>query len=72
LRPGTRLAFTQPALAIPLVQNASGALSHVGTIIITGSGFGSKTKAAPLVWDNASGNAVTDKWTGAWPSLLPG
>jgi hypothetical protein len=34
------LAFTQPALATPLVQNASGALSHGGTITITGSGFG--------------------------------
>ena len=61
-----------PALATPLVQNVSGTLSHGGTVTITGAGFGSKSKAAPLVWDNASGNAISDKWTGGWPSQLPG
>jgi hypothetical protein len=66
------LVSTPPALATPLVQNVSGTLSHGGTVTITGSGFGSKTTAAPLVWDNASGNSLNDKWTGGWPSLLPG
>ena len=66
------LMSTPAALATPLVQNVSGALSHGGTVTITGAGFGSKTKAAPLVWDNASGNSLNDKWTGGWPSLLPG
>ena len=50
------LVSTPPALATPLVQNVSGTLSHGGTVTITGAGFGSKAKAAPLVWDNASGN----------------
>jgi len=66
------LVFMPPALATPLVQNVSGTLSHGGTVTITGAGFGSKSKAAPLVWDNASGNSINDKWTGGWPSQLPG
>ena len=66
------LVSTPPALATPLVQNVSGTLSHGGTVTITGAGFGSKSKAAPLVWDNASGNSINDKWTGGWPSQLPG
>ena len=66
------LVSMPPALATPLVQNVSGTLSHGGTVTITGAGFGSKSKAAPLVWDNASGNAISDKWTGGWPSQLPG
>ena len=66
------LVSMPPALATPLVQNVSGTLSHGGTVTITGAGFGSKSKAAPLVWDNASGNAINDKWTGGWPSQLPG
>ena len=63
---------TQAALATPLVQSVGGTLNHGATITITGSGFGSKTAAAPLVWDDATGGAITDKWSGAWPTLLPG
>lgn len=63
---------THGALATPLPQGVTGALNHGATITISGSGFGSKAIAAPLAWDNASGNAVTDIWTGAWPDQLPG
>jgi hypothetical protein len=77
LRPLTLIAAlavlaTQAALAAPSVQQVSGPLDHNATITISGSGFGAKANAAPLVWDNASGNALTDKWSGAWPSSLPG
>jgi hypothetical protein len=61
-----------PALGAPLVQQVSGALDHNGTVTISGRGFGSKATATPLIWDNATGKAITDKWSGAWPNLLPG
>ena len=59
-------------LAAPSIQQVSGAMDHNGTITITGSGFGTKPTGAPLLWDNATGNSLKDKWTGAWPSELPG
>lgn len=60
------------ALAAPSVQQVGGSLDHNATITITGSGFGTKPTAAPIVWDNATGNVLSDKWDGAWPSKLPG
>jgi hypothetical protein len=64
--------LVRPALSAPVVQQITGALDHKGTITISGSGFGAKPNAAPLVWDDASGNAFLDKWDGAWPDALPG
>jgi len=61
-----------PVLGAPLVQRISGALDHNNTITINGSGFGTKANAAPLVWDNAAGDKMSSKWSGAWPNLLPG
>ncbi len=61
-----------PALSAPSVQSESGALDHNGTVTITGSGFGAKAVAAPLVWDNATSKSIHDKWSGAWPDALPG
>ena len=66
------LASIAPALSAPAVQQVSGALDHNGTISISGSGFGSKAGAAPVVWDNATGSAMSDRWDGAWPYLIPG
>lgn len=66
------LASVEAVLGAPVVQQVSGPFDHNATITISGSGFGSKTTAAPLVWDNASSNSLTDKWSGAWPSQLPG
>jgi hypothetical protein len=66
------LASTEAVWGAPVVQQVSGPLDHNATITISGSGFGSKSTPAPLVWDNASGNALTDKWSGGWPSMLPG
>jgi hypothetical protein len=60
------------ALSAPVVQQVSGTFDHKGTITIRGTGFGSKPTAAPLVWDDATGNTILDKWDGAWPNLLPG
>jgi hypothetical protein len=58
------------ALGAPSVSDISGALTHGNTVTISGSGFGAKITAAPVVWDDAStGTLLTDngKWSGAWP-----
>lgn len=60
------------ASAAPSVTHVSGTLNHKSTITISGSGFGSKATAHPLVWDDASTGSITDKWDGAWPTQLPG
>ena len=65
-------AGMQASLATPLPVSVSGTLNHGATVTISGSGFGAKATAAPLVWDNATAGAVTDLWTGAWPNELPG
>jgi len=57
--------------SIPVIRSATGALSHQGAVTITGSGFGTKPQAAPLVWDDASGTNVLDKWSGYWPTAAP-
>jgi hypothetical protein len=66
------VAGTVPALSAPVIQQVSGALNHKGTITISGSGFGSKASATPLVWDDATGSNISDKWDGAWPNRVPG
>lgn len=63
---------TQAAMSAPVVQAVSGPLDHNGTITVSGSGFGPKATAAPLVWDNGSGTNLKDKWGDGWPNQLPG
>jgi hypothetical protein len=65
-------AWSGFAAATPQVQSVAGTLDHGAVITLTGSGFGSKPTAAPLAWDDATGNAITDIWSGAWPNKLPG
>ena len=63
-------ALCGAAFAAPQVQNVSGTLDHRATITITGSGFGSKPTAAPLVFDDASGSNILQLWSGAWPNAV--
>jgi hypothetical protein len=42
--------------------------SHGQSINIAGTGFGGKSNAAPLVWDDCSATLITSKWSGGWPS----
>lgn len=63
--------FAGHALATPSLQQASGKFDHKASITITGSSFGSKAAAAPVVWDDASGTDFSAKWDGAWPNKLP-
>jgi hypothetical protein len=55
------------AHAQPSIDATFGAWSHKGVITISGSGFGSKSVAEPVVWDDASGSDLMFKWDGAWP-----
>ncbi|MBB6091641.1 hypothetical protein HNQ60_000487 [Povalibacter uvarum] len=60
------------AQGAPTVSQASGTFSNGNSVTITGSGFGTKSTAAPLVYDNFEGgsngskvmtnNAVVGKW----------
>jgi hypothetical protein len=49
------LLIGSPALADPVISGVSGTVAHGNPLTITGTGFGAKTSAAPLWWDNASG-----------------
>lgn len=57
-----------------LITSASGSSRHNGTLTVTGSGFGSKSQAAPIVWDNCNqpvndpAQIISAGWTGAWPN----
>jgi len=42
-----------PAGAQPVVSGTTGTWTHKGTVTVTGSSFGSKPAAAPIVWDDA-------------------
>jgi hypothetical protein len=62
--------------ADPLISSGNGLLIygdiwntfHDGAITIRGTGFNSKSQAAPLIWDNCSGSNITDLWTDGWPN----
>jgi hypothetical protein len=55
------------SLAAPSVTSVSGTIKHGQSFTINGSGFGTKSTAAPKVWDDCSGTKVSDRWSGAWP-----
>ena len=40
------------ALGAPAISGVSGTLSSGQTVTISGSGFGTKPQAAPLLWDD--------------------
>jgi hypothetical protein len=65
------MLISQMAGAAPAVQQVSGTFNHKASVTITGSGFGSKSQAAPVVWDDASGGNIRDKWSGSWPENNP-
>ena len=49
---GNFFIFTPYILAAPNITNASGTFRGGDLIVISGSNFGSKSPAAPLLWDN--------------------
>ena len=65
------LAVCASAQAQPIIFTTSGSFSHKSIVSATGSGFGTKSTPAPVVWDDASGADINDKWDGAWPDNNP-
>lgn len=67
---GALALISSGALAAPTVSGISGTFAHKSSVTISGSGFGTKVSAAPVVWDDASAGTVpTDngKWDGYYP-----
>lgn len=56
--------------AQPAISGVSGTLTHGQSITISGSGFGTKTQAAPVAWDNWEDGTLTIPTVGAWTSTL--
>lgn len=57
---GTLTVLKVPAFADPIITGKSGVLNHGSSVTITGSGFGTKNPAKPLIWaDFETGLAPT-------------
>lgn len=54
--------------AQPSISGVSGTLAHGQTVTISGSGFGTKTQAAPVAWDNWEDGTLGTPTVGAWSS----
>jgi hypothetical protein len=54
--------------AAPQIVSISGSISHGSTVIISGNSFGTKSPAAPLVWDDCSGTNLSNIWSRTLPS----
>ena len=59
--------FTKTSLAVPSVSGISGTISHGNSITISGSDFGVKNPAKPLMWDDGE-DAVVDTFPSASPN----
>lgn len=59
------------SMAAPVVTQVSGTFDHMAAVTITGSGFGAKSTAAPVIWDDASGSDIRTKWDVTWPNTTP-
>lgn len=66
------LAFTisSSLWGAPTISGVSGTVSHGQSITISGSGFGTKSTAAPTIWDDCSGTDTSVMWSGAWPTVV--
>jgi hypothetical protein len=71
--------LTQSAFGDPSINSVSGIINHQSSITISGTGFGGKSPAKPLIWDDCedkslmTGSAVTSEDTGwgSWSQALP-
>jgi len=52
------LCATAPALAAPSISGVAGTSAAGQTVTITGSGFGNKPQAQPVLWDDFEGGAI--------------
>lgn len=57
----------------PPVAGGGGSVANGDSFTVTGTGFGSKSTAAPIVWDNcAHGQALSARWDDYAPTLQGG
>lgn len=62
------------AAADPAISGHSGSAAHGGALTLSGSGFGTKSTVAPVIWDNCDhptgdpAEIALAGWSGAWPS----
>ena len=66
------LVAVAPAWSAPTISGLSGSVAHGGAITITGTGFGAKSQAAPLVWDIASEQFVNGTNQNAYSGISNG
>lgn len=65
--------LTRPAATGFAINAVTGTLNHNATVTLDGAGFGTKSTAAPYVYDDASGsNPVATGWSEAWPDAATG
>jgi len=50
--------FTAQSWAAPAISSVSGIMGHSQSVTITGSGFGTKSSAAPFLWDTVDNISV--------------
>lgn len=61
------------AHAAPSISGSSGTWSHDGSVTISGSSFGSKSPAAPRIWDHGQHATLSAAgWAGWAPTTGPG
>lgn len=56
--------LTSPVFAVPVIEKVPSTITHASTVTLNGSGFGSKTNAAPLRWDDFEAGTVGQNLTG--------
>ncbi len=61
-----------PSYAAPSVSGVSGTLSDGSSVTISGSGFGSKATAKPVIWDTFEGGADGSADVGSWSTFTAG
>ncbi|MBN1670495.1 MAG: hypothetical protein JXR37_05660 [Kiritimatiellae bacterium] len=64
------VALPYACLAAPSINGVTGTLSHGAGVTIAGSGFGAKSPAAPVAWDDLEDGACnTTATVGMWNSV---
>ena len=60
----------QGQAAIPAITTTTGNWTDGASVTIIGTNFGTKTTAAPLVWDDATGANILTKWRQVLPNNI--
>ncbi len=63
------LLGTMSSIAAPSISGTSGTWLHGGSVTISGSSFGTKATAAPVIFDNQTAASLSGAgWDGWWPT----